>query len=64
MIEKGYLYVRDVAEKDRVKRIFKNDNPIFEVFLADDMYIDTMASGESTDTIILVLKRKEKDEKV
>lgn len=61
MINKGFMYVRDPDETDHTKRIGLNGKMIFEI-LDDNYHIDLMAADEHTDTIVVMLKRKEKKE--
>lgn len=61
MINKGFMYVRDPDETDHTKRIGLNGKMIFEI-LDDNYHIDLMTADKHTDTIVVVLKRKEKKE--
>ena len=61
MISKGFMYVRDPDETDHTKRISLNGKMIFEI-LDDNYHIDLMAADKHTDTIVVVLKRKNEEE--
>jgi len=61
VINKGFMYVRDPDETDHTKRIGLNGKMIFEI-LDDNYHIDLMTADKHTDTIVVVLKRKEKKE--
>lgn len=61
MISKGFMYVRDPDETDHTKRIGLNGKMIFEI-LDDNYHIDLMAADKHTDTIVVVLKRKNEEE--
>ena len=59
MISKGFSYVR-LSEEEDVHTISSNGKEIFAV--KDDYIIDAMAADEQRDTIIVVLKKKEKND--
>lgn len=59
MISKGFSYVR-LSDEEDVHTISSNGREIFSV--KDNYVIDAMAADEQRDTIIVVLKRKEKKE--
>ncbi len=61
MIAKGFVYTRGPEDTEEAKRIFCQDEKIFE--LTDTRWgIAMMAADDHADTIVLVLKRKEKKE--
>jgi len=61
MISKGFMYVWDPDEWDRAKRIGIDGKTIFDI-VSDDYRIDLMSADEHTDTIVVVLKRKEEED--
>lgn len=61
MINKGFVYTRGPEDTEEATRLFCQDEKIFE--LTDPRWgIALMAADEHTDTIVVVLKRKEKKE--